>query len=59
MNHMMISEWVEENQIDKEHDYAKGWNDLMDFVFRLQCEFDKYELGLLDHMKCSHRPRLR
>ena len=44
---MNINKWIEENQINKNHDYAKGWNDLMDFVFKLQCDFDEFEFEVL------------
>ena len=44
---MYLNEWIEENQIDINHDYAKGWNDLMDFIFKLQCEFDEFEFQVI------------
>lgn len=44
---MNLNEWTEENQIDANHDYVKGWNDLMDFLFRLQSEFDEFEFEVL------------
>ena len=44
---MTINKWIEENQIGKNHDYAKGWNELMDFVFKLQCEFDEFEFKII------------
>jgi len=44
---MNVNKWIEENQISKNHDYAKGWNDLMDFVFKLQCEFDEFEFEVI------------
>lgn len=44
---MNINKWIEENQIDKNHEYAKGWNDLMDFVFKLQCEFSEFEFEVI------------
>lgn len=53
---MIVSKWIEENQIDENHDYAKGWNDLMDFVFRLQCEFDKFEFQVITSYKMLTPP---
>lgn len=44
---MNINKWIEENQIDTNHDYAKNWNDLMDFVFKLQCEFNEFEFEVI------------
>lgn len=38
---------IEENQISENHDYAKGWNDLMDFVFKLHSEFDEFESDVI------------
>ena len=44
---MNLNKWIEKNQIDKNHDYAKGWNDLMDFVFKLKSEFNEFEFEVI------------
>jgi hypothetical protein len=53
---MILSEWIEKHQIDDSHDYSKGWNELMYFVFELQSEFGNYEFEVIGSYKMLTPP---